>query len=112
MGENIFSLEAYYRTQPPEHIGEIKVSSVLEYLAFSGTPIYISASTENEKSARLVASSVVVDVLDDFFLLESHDFKAKGVFPLKVAVSFGYKRKRAFFETFILRTEKNAFALA
>jgi hypothetical protein len=110
MAQNLFSLESFYRTQPPEQIGETKVSSVLEFLAFSGSPVYLSL--QDLVPAGGSSPAVVVDVLEDSFLIESSDLKIRTPYPVKVGLAFGYKRKRAIIETQILRKEGDAFVLA
>ncbi len=111
MSSNRISLEEFYRTQPPQHIDSIKVSSVLEFLAFSGAPIYMSLDRGQDKVSKVEGPSIIVDVLDDTFQAENKDFKAKGELPLTVNISFGYKRKRAYLRTEILKIENGIITL-
>lgn len=109
MARNVFSLESFYKTQPPEQIGESKVSGVLEYLAFSGTIVYLT--NQDQPLTGGPTPGVVVDVLEDRFLIESGDLKVRGPFPVKVSIALGYKRKRAFMQTSILGIESDWFVV-
>ncbi len=112
MTKSVVSLEDFYRTQPPQYMESAKISSVLEFLAFSGSPIYLSIEKSAGRFAKIESAASVVDVGDTDFLLECKDLKWKGDFPVGVQVSFGYKRKRAFFQTQIVGIDKDLFRVA
>lgn len=102
MSSTVFSMDKFYRTQPPQQISALKVSSVLEYLAFSGSPIFLSIG-----GVRVEEAAVVVDVKEDGFLMQLPQIKFPLKAPALVEGSFGYKRKRAEFKSEILKIENN-----
>lgn len=110
MASNTYFLEKFYRTQPPQQIGGPKVNSVLEYLAFSGAPIYLSIENPT-RPYRITEAAVVVDVVDGKFFIDSSDLKARAQAGQFISAAFGYKRKRAFFKTQVIGIERDLVAL-
>lgn len=108
----VFSLENYYRTQPPQQVGAVKVASVLEYLAFSGTSLYLSVEKKPGNLMRIEQPALTIDVLEDSFILEVADLKTKLECPITVEGAFGYKRKRASFRTTLTKIDGNTLTLA
>ncbi|MBN8556023.1 MAG: hypothetical protein J0L93_11300 [Deltaproteobacteria bacterium] len=97
MANNVFALDKFYQTLPPQQIAEVKVPSVLEYLAFSGGSIYLTIESATGKKIKIEKPSIVLDVFENDFLIELPEFKSKIDLPAQVYGAFGYKRKRAEF---------------
>lgn len=102
MSSTVFSLEKHFQTQPPLHLSDSKVGSVLEYLAFSGNTIYIQIFDKSEMPFSTQVSAVVLDVLNESLIARVQNLKQKVELPAKIRVAFGYKRKRAEFESKII----------
>lgn len=105
MSGSVFSLDQFYKTQPPQQISAVKVSSVLEYLAFSGTPVYLRIVGSQNPNIAIEEPAIILDVLEDVFLMQLPVIKASLNVPTKFEASFGYKRKRAEFLSEILKIE-------
>jgi|GEM_PF-4583379 len=109
MSKTVFSLEKYYQTMPPQQIGSLRVGPVLEYLVFSGSPLYLSF--ENEKLNSKVGAAYAGDVKDKSFLIEVPNLNIKLNQDQGLSLNFGYKRKRASFQTKIQKIENNCLFL-
>ena len=101
MSVSVFAFDKYYQTQPPVQIGTPRVGNVLEYLVFSGCSLYFEFENKklNERQQWLAQS---IDAKDAEFIVELHQIGTPLKEGEKLKVNFGYKRKRATFETKIL----------
>ena len=94
------SNEARFKgTHPSATISNSKVDSVLNFLTFSGTPIYLWVESSPEIMTKLQAPTQISDTSESEFLVELPQTNLKLSPGAKVEVSFGYKRKRAKFKT-------------
>ncbi len=107
MEKRVLSLEDYYRTQPPQQINTPKIGAVLEYLIFSGTPLYLSLAKENGAVQKIEEAAVAVDSTEQEVILECSGLKMVPEKNSQVEVTFGYKRKRAGFQTTLIAVEGN-----
>ncbi|PIR22632.1 MAG: hypothetical protein COV44_07000, partial [Deltaproteobacteria bacterium CG11_big_fil_rev_8_21_14_0_20_45_16] len=101
MSVNVFAFDKYYQTQPPVQIGSPRVGNVLEYLVFSGSSLYFEFENKklNERQQWLAQP---IDTKDSEFIVELHQIGTPLKEGEKLKVNFGYKRKRATFESKIL----------
>lgn len=107
----IIHLEKHYRTQPPQQIPQVKVPQLLEYLAFSGTPIYASVEKKPELFIKIEAPLHVIDTHENEFQLEWPQIKTKFDCPTTIELTFGYKRRRATLKTKIIHFENDVARL-
>lgn len=99
------SIEKFYRTQPPLQIGELKLNSVLEYLIFSGIPLHVSILKEDARPKRISETVTAIDVNGPFIVIEAPESFPKLSENQSLSIAFGYKRKRASFETKVSKIE-------
>jgi hypothetical protein len=69
MSGTVFTLDKYFRTQPPQQIASVKVGNVLEYLAFFGMNLYFSITCSFGQLILIEEPAIVIDVLEDVFLM-------------------------------------------
>lgn len=110
MKSQILPFDWAYRTQPPQQIGSHKMDSVFEYLIFSGSPIHIAEDDLNGARPRLLGIAGLVEHSSEQLVLEM-DSKANLQPGQSVAVSFGYKRKRAEFRSKVIHCGSDGLTL-
>lgn len=95
MGSGVQSFEKHFKTQPPQEISSAKISSILQYLIFSGNPVYLTSFTPNGSFRKQEAAGALIDAKDDGLLLEFQEIRPKLESNSTISLSFGYRRQRA-----------------
>lgn len=70
MGGRVISIDKNYQTQPPVQLSNQKVDSVLEYLAFTGSPLTILINRKDGSYSKIEERLVVLDVFEDFVQIQ------------------------------------------
>jgi hypothetical protein len=111
MSKTSFSLDPHYQTLPPQMINSQKVAPVLEYLSFSGAPIYLATQKNAQELVRLPQSGIMIDVQKDECILELAEPRSGLAAGMNIEASFGYKRKRGVFRSSIGLVEGKTITL-
>lgn len=104
-----FSIEKYYRTQPPQTLGSPKVPNVMEYVIFSGTPLHLSIEEPDATTTKVPVPMLPLDHNNGKLILERSGIELDLKPGFKVIASFGYKRKRASFVSEIVEVSDRDF---